>query len=276
MSRIRIVMRSPAVAVSALSLCAALPFLLTGCGADRLEYTEVKRISEKVTETELQQFLRIIDSLPEKKLPQIPQVLAPLPSWNPSRTLPVKELVKEEQELLNQRWSVDAIAEHLKKNRTLQRAVRREKLTLKQFLGIALTLGIALSRNTLRENQNLEKIIARGDRDVRQLQQDDRSFFKLRRAGKFSILRRAGWITRMDRVRRLREVPPENLALVQRHLGKLKTVFPSYFLENPLDAVVDRLEKRGIPFEEQKSSGFDADITWDRDNAKIGTDQPDP
>ncbi len=36
-----------------------------GCAGDTLDYTETKRIDEKVTETELQTFLRIIDSLPE-------------------------------------------------------------------------------------------------------------------------------------------------------------------------------------------------------------------
>lgn len=257
------------------ALCACLCGLTAGCGVD-LDYTEFKRIDEKVTESELQQFLRVIDALPDKKLPKIEQVFAPLPSWSPSRTLPVKELANEEKKRLDQRWSVEAISRQLEEDRVLQRALRREKLTVEQFVGLALTLGAALAKSTLRDQQNLDQVIDKARRRIMQISQDERSFSKLKREAQYSILRQAGSLTRMDRAKRLNEVPPENVALVRRHMEKLKKVFPDYFTQNPLDAVADLLEERGMPFEEMKESGFDAEISWDRENAVIGTDDPDP
>ena len=41
-----------------------LHLLLAGCADQSLEFTEVKRISEKVTEAELNTFLRVVNSLP--------------------------------------------------------------------------------------------------------------------------------------------------------------------------------------------------------------------
>ena len=98
----------------------------------------------------------------------------------------------------------------------------------------------------------------------------------MKRETQQSNLRKSGYITRVDRAKRLNEVPPENVALVQKHLKKLKTVFPADLAVNPLDAVADLEKERGMPFEEMKPSGFDIDITWDSTNAEIGVDSPDP
>lgn len=264
--------RYAAAHVVLIGLCAAV----AGCGVDQLEYTEFKRIDEKVTEAELEQFLRVIDSLPDKKLPKIDQVFAPLPSWSPARTLPVNDLADEEQKLLDQRWSVEAISRKLKQDRVLQRALRREQMTLEQFVGMSLTLGAALAKSMLRDQQNLDRIIASGRAEIGILRKDKRSFSKLNRETQHTILRRAGYLTRVDRARRLKEVPPENIALVRKHVEKLTTIFPGDVTTNPLDAVADLLEERGMPFEEMKPSGFDVDITWDSENAKIGVDSPDP
>ena len=253
---------------------------MAGCGPSQLEYTEVKRINEKVTAAELNQFLRIIESLPDKKLPPMPTVYAPLPQWKPSRTLPVNELLNEEQESLDQRWSVEWIARQMKRNRPLQRALRRENITREQFLGLTLAIGVSLSRSRLRVHQNLAEVISRGENNLRVLRQDpryERTFSKLRREGQHSILRSAGWVTRIDRARRLKEVPPENIALVKKHFDELKRIFPKYFVENPLDAVADLLEEHGVPFEELNGVS-DADITWvpGPEEAFIGIDRPDP
>ena len=87
--------------------------IAVGCAGDTLDYTETKRIDEKVTETELQTFLRIIDSLPEQKLSQMPSVFTPSSEWDQARTLPVNELVNEESNLIEERSSADFLAKQL-------------------------------------------------------------------------------------------------------------------------------------------------------------------
>lgn len=256
-------------------VCLALCALFVGCGEEQLEFTETKRINEKVTEAELQTFLRIVESLPDQQLPDVPPVFAPPPVWNQSRTLPVGELVNEEQNLLAERWTAEWMARHLQRNRPLARALRREEMTLEQFVGFTLAIGAALARNTIRDNQDLDEILKKGHAAVERLRRDTRPFSSLRQDGRYYILWQAEWITRIDRVERLKQVPPENIALVRAHREKLEEIFPAEFATNPLDAVVDLLEEKGLPFEELAGSGSDAEIDWEADEAIVGTDPPD-
>jgi hypothetical protein len=239
---------------------------LAGCGKQSLEFREVKRVHDKVTEAELKRFLRIVDSLPDKKLPDFPPVYRPLPNWAPGRTLPVNELAKEEQELLDEAWDVDALARQLKGNRTLDRAVRREQLTLEQFVGLMLAIGAARSRSMLRKDQDLDAVIKHGETVSAQLEKDTRKFANLSREARYSVLRHAGWITRVHRASLLKEVPPENIALVKANAARLDKVLPEYFRVNPLDAIADLLEEQGMPFEELPPSGRDDEITWGPDD----------
>lgn len=139
-------------------------FVSFGCGDETLDYSEVKRIKEKVTESELQTFLRIIEALPEKKLPKFPTMFAPPPDWKTSRTLPGKQLIQEEAKLIDQRWNAESLARHMQRKRKLQRILRRERMTLEQFIGLSRTIGVTLSRNTLRDNQNFKAILKKGDK----------------------------------------------------------------------------------------------------------------
>lgn len=248
-----------------------------GCGKSGVEYTEVKRIDEKITQKELKQFLRIVNKLPKKTLPAIPDVYLPLPQWNPSRTLPVNELIHEEQAELDKRWSVEWLAQKLKRHRALQRVLRRENMTVEQFAGMIFSLGAALSKSQLRKDQDLEALIREGEPVVQALKTDDRSFSRLSPSVKYSVVRKAGELTRLDRAKRLKQVPPENVALVREHFEQLKKIFPSEFTVNPLDGIIDSLEVAGLPFEEKSESGFDVEITWDpnSEEAIIGLDTPD-
>lgn len=241
----------------------------SGCQEATIEFREVKRPHEKVTESELKLFLRVVDALPDKRLPPLPPVMRPLPSWSSDRTLPVKELVNEEKKLLDEGWDVDAIAARWKRNSGLQRLVDREGITLEQFVGLTLALGATVSRKTLRPEQKLQDILSRGRKVVGKLQADERTFARLSREAKYAVLRRASWITRMDRAERLKDVPPENIALVGSYADQLKIVLPGYFLENPFDSVADRLEESGMPFEELPETGRDAEITWSPEDRPI-------
>lgn len=243
-----------------------------GCEAESLDYTEVKRIDERITAHELTTLLRIAQALPDQKLPSLPAVFIPPPQWNEIRTLPVSELVAEEQRSLAERWSVPWIVRQLERNRPLHRVLQRERITPEQFAGLVLATGAALSRSALRENQDLEKIIARGEPTVERLRRETRSFASFSQEARHYVLQQAAWLTRVDRAQRLKQVPAENVALVNQHRTALEHVFAAEFLTNPLDSIADRLEEEGLPFEEQSDSGRDAEITWDPREAIIGMD----
>lgn len=251
----------------------ALPPL--GCISEDLEFTEVKRLDEKVTEEELATLLRILDSLPEKKLPDMPPVFAPPPVWNQARTLPVHELITEERALIDEHWSVEWLARSLQRNRPLLRALRREEMTPEQFVGLTLTIGVAMSRSTLRDQQDLQEVTRRGKAAINRLRSSlgPRPFSSLSREASHFVLHQAVWLTRIDRAKQLALVPPENIMMVREHWDDLADRFPEQFTTNPLDAVVDLLEERGMPFEELGDS--DEQIEWDPEKVIVGHDEPD-
>jgi len=258
-----------------LFVCLAALSATAGCAKEQLEYTEVKRIDEKVTEPELQVFLRIVRALPGERLPEMPPVFAPPPDWNSSRTLPVNELVAAEaNRLAMRRNSVQWISQHLQRNRPLQRALRREQMTADQFVGLSLALGVAMARNTLREDRDLDEIIRQGREAVDRLRALTAPFNSLSPDAMHHIREEAVWLTRIDRARRLRAVPPENAYLIAQHGEELQDVFPEEFTTNPLDAVADLLSEKGLPFHETEKSGFDDAIEWSRDDAIFGTAPP--
>jgi hypothetical protein len=262
--------------VSTSLLALILGTLFIGCSDEALVFTEVKRIDEKITESDLKTFLRIINSLPEKRLPTLQPVFALPPEWQHTRTLPVHELVSVEIERSQDGWNVEKLARSLKRNRVLQRALRREEMTPEQFIGLTLTLGLSLSRNTLRGNQDLNEIVKKGEKEISSLKKSEEPFNTLSEEERHDILRQAIWITRVDRTRQLKKVPPENMMLVRTNRELLTPIFPTEFTTNPLDRVVDLLKERGVPFEDTVDSNIDDQIEWSKDDAVVGNDLPDP
>lgn len=253
-----------------------LALTITGCFKEPLEFKEVKRIDEKVTGPELHTFLEVVKQLPDEKLPELPPVFIPPPQWDRSRTLSVSDLVAEEESLIEERTSVDYVAKQLRRRRSLLRVLRRAEITPEQFVGLSLAIGVAASRTALRDDQDLDPIIKKGEIELEKLRGDDRPFSELTLEEMHSVLQRAMWITRINRAKRLKQVPPENIALVEDHSDALQGVFPPQFTANALDAVADLLDERGLPFEELPESGSDAQIEWDPAQAFRGTDRPDP
>ena len=107
--------------------------------------------------------------MPEGRLPPLPVVFAAPPEWPPSRTLPVNELLAEEQKAIDERWDVERLAERLGRHRRLARILKQERLTAEQFVGLSLAIGLALSRGTLRAEQDLEQIVERGRQAIERL-----------------------------------------------------------------------------------------------------------
>lgn len=245
-----------------------------GCDDPGLTYTEVKRLDETITSAELRAFLEVVDHLPGQKLPDFPSLYLPPPNWNEERTLPVNELVEAELRTLEDRWNTDQLVDALPVSRTLDRWLKRKRLSRRQFAGLTLAIGAAISRSTVRENQKLPEIVHKGQREVYSLRLDERPLNTLRNRPEelHDVLRRATWITRLDRARRLSSVPEVNVQLVTQFRERMVEVFPESLTRNPFDPIADRLEEEGVPFESLPGNDALDVLDWDPEDALIGRD----
>lgn len=248
--------------------------VLSGCADPTLTFTEVKRLSEGITPSELRTFFEIVEHLPEQKLPPFPDLYLPLPDWNSERTLPISDLVDAEQLSLAERWGTQQLVDALPQSRRLDRWLLRKRMTREQFVGLTLAIGAAVSRSTVRENQNLAAIISKGESVVSKLRSRSEPFNTLSPEAMHNVLHEAAWITRHDRARRLLEVPEKNVKLVLEYSEELVKLFPDELTRNPFDDIADRLDEQGIPFEELPGNdSFDA-LSWDPEDAIVGRDDP--
>jgi hypothetical protein len=247
---------------------------LLGCWAKPLDFVEVKRTDEVVTETELEDFLEVVRLLPDGKLPELPTIYRLPLRWSETRTLPVSELINEETSQIERPWDAKHLAHEIETNRRFQRVLRRVEMTPEQFMGLMLTLGTAMNRGLLPDGYDFEGLINRGQKVITQLKRNRTPFNDYSPDRQFSISREAIWLYRLDRAKRLRDVPRENVELVRKHWEELAVIFPKEFQIDPLGTIADHLEEQGIPFEELPETGSDAGLQWNPDEAFIGTDAP--
>lgn len=233
-----------------------------GCSQSTLEYTEVKRINEPVTIEELRKFVSIVQQLPGKNLPDLPPLYEKLPEWDSSRTLSVAGLVREEKEMLRSLWDERRIGRVLSQDVRLKRVLDRHQITIEQFVGLTQTIGLAISRGQLREEQNLSGILRRGQETISKLELDTRTYSNLSDDDQYYIQQLASWINRYDRARRLLLVPDSNIELVKSKDAILREIFPAEYFLNPFDPIRDLQEEFGMPFEELPESGSDMDLRW--------------
>ena len=255
------------------AVCAAAT-ILSGCGDATLTFTEVKRVSGEITPGELRTFFEIVEHLPEKKLPPFPDLYLPLPNWNAERTLPISDLVDAEQLTLAERWETKQLVDSLPQSRRLDRWLLRKRITREQFVGLTLAIGAALSRSTVRENQDLSGITTKGESVVSKLRSRGEPFNTLSSEAMHAVLHEAAWITRHDRARRLLSVPEKNVELVLQHVDDLVKLFPAELTQNPFDGIADRLDEQGIPFEELPGNDSFDSLSWDPEDAIVGRDDP--
>jgi hypothetical protein len=256
----------------ALVFCA---LLTAGCGAQAERYTEPRDIGDKVTAADLESFLQVVDDLPGKKLPELPPLFKGPPSWDEQRTLPVNELLREENDEIEKQWNNENFIRHLAKDRALQKALR-QRLSLPQFVGLVKTIGIAMARISVRPDQDLRHIIELGKKRLETLRSQNRRFNELKPDERHMVLATAAWTTRIDRARRLLDVPPENRALARDNYERLTAIFPKEYAANPFDSIADPVEELGISFEERRETGLDAEMDWKESDALRGTDTPGP
>lgn len=255
-------------------LPALLMFLMVqaGCHEPEVVESEPKRPDDQITEAELESFLSIVDSLPERRLPALPQVIPPAPRWSSQRTLPVSELLKEEEKLLSGRQLIDRLAAHCPQSRFMKRALRREKMTIEQFLGLYVALGLSLCRDGIPMDRDLDQILARAKRAVADLRKDERPFSSLPEDEAYFVREQSGWIAVVQRSVLLKEVHPYNARLARNHRERLTAVLPAEFSENPFREFGTILDERGIPFQELPGQESDDNIPWSREQALVGTD----
>jgi hypothetical protein len=252
----------------------ATAIILSGCEDPTLTYTEVKRVSEEVTPSELRAFFEIVEHLPDRRLPAFPELYLPLPNWNAERTLPIGDLVDAEQLSLTERWGTEQLIDAIPHSRTLDRWLLRKRMTREQFVGLTLAIGAALSKSTVRENQDLAGIAAKGENVVSKLRSRREPFNSLSPEAMHNVLHEAAWITRLDRARRLLSVPEKNVQLVLEHSEELVKQFPGELTRNPFDGIADRLDEQGIPFEELPGNDAFDTLNWDPEDAIVGRDDP--
>lgn len=256
-------------------VAAGLAGAVAGCQDEPLEYTEVRRIDEQITNSELLDYVSVINGLANEEPPEFPQVYSPTADWLHTRQLPVADLVDDEIKQIRQCWDVDYLAQKLEKNKILMRHLKDARMTPQQFAGLTLALGAAYGRAVLRDDQDLKTIIDNGHREVEQLMKVSTPFANLREDEKYARLKQAAWITRQHRAEQLRLVPEENIELVLRHEKILKKTLPPQFVMNPLDDVADLLLEKGLPFDVIEGSPSEGPIIWDVADAIVGYDVPD-
>ncbi|MBI1313808.1 hypothetical protein GC176_21150 [bacterium] len=245
-----------------------------GCGEIELKNQTVKRTDEPISAGDVRAFVEIVRNMPGKRLPNLPPLFLPPPDWNPERTLPVSDLVDSELLALDERWDYEPLVHLLPDSRQFDRWLLRKRMTREQFAGMTLVIAAALSRSTVRPDQDLNEIIARGEATRNELRKLNVPFNSLSPAMMHEVLHRAAWLTRYDRARRLAAVPTENVRAVLNYWEQLEPLFPASVTENPFDSITDRLEEEGVPFEELPGGESLDVLTWDRATAIVGRDEP--
>ena len=245
---------------------------LAGCSDDFLGPGAVKKVDELISEQEFQSFQSILESLPDKRLPPLQQVFMPPPSWTATRSLPVSELVQGERKLLEEHASVEYLARHVVPSKAFERALRREKMSVQQFVGLALALGMAQSRNELPDTEDIDKILARGSQVLAALDKDKRVFNTLSEDGIYYVLEQAAWIPLVDRLKRLKKIPDGNRELARRNREMLRKALPEEFQKDPLQGLNKLLEEESLPFTDPGGVNPDDRIAWSNDGALIGKD----
>ncbi|HEY3966499.1 MAG TPA: hypothetical protein VGM05_18195 [Planctomycetaceae bacterium] len=252
-----------------------LSFFASGCEDPEFVQPEPKRADDQLTQAEVDAFLSVINGLPGKRLPALPAVMLPAAQWSRNRTLPISDLVKEEEKMLRDRHSIDWFISHVPQSRFLKRALRKEHLTMEQFMGLYLALGISMSRDHLPADRDLAQVLVRGKRAIAALKKEEKkTLVDLPEEQAYFIQEQSGWLAVIDRAARLNPVHPQNVSLVRQNADRLGAVMPAEFTRNPLLEFATILDDRGVPFQEPPGHETDDHISWTRDRAIVGADSP--
>ncbi len=245
------------------SLSIAVCFLLVGCAEEPSPFTETRKPDQVILPEEWAAFQRIIEALPASKLIEMPAINPPLPNWIETRSLPVNELVAEEQKALAEAWNLEVVLPRFEQTQALQRALDDERMSFEQFVGVTLTVSAAMLRAQLADDFDFEDFKRGINEDVVVLQRDRRLYSAMTPDARHQVLRDAISLHRLDRMERLSLVPPENVLLIREHKDFLAASMHPRYRKDPLDDVKDLLTELGLPFVEKSGSGSDDHLEWD-------------
>ncbi|MFO0918265.1 MAG: hypothetical protein U0872_08125 [Planctomycetaceae bacterium] len=235
--------------------------LISGCASPPPEPGATKRLHEQITEDEWAAFVRVVDHLPDRRLPSFPAIFPPPPQWQEGRTALVSDLCREEVRRREECWDPARLAPVFARHKLLMRLLQREQLTAEQFAGLLLAIGAANCRSSVPPTLDLAAIADRAQKEVDELNRNyQQAFTLLSPETRYAVIVQAMWIPRMIRIQKLQQAPEENIALVKRNRAWLDKAFPEELLKNPPEELQDLFEERGMPFEERPESGSDEDL----------------
>ncbi|MEM1061317.1 MAG: hypothetical protein AAGJ97_03200 [Planctomycetota bacterium] len=244
-----------------------------GCAEEeRAVYRETTRVDESVKKSDLLVLRSVLQSLTPTQLASLPAVFASAPSWSADRTLPVRELVAEEVRRQADEGSLAIVTRRFPRSKAFDRLVEAGRRTPEQIVSLYIAASWALARAEIADERLLDEYYRRAETELGSLRLDDRPFGPLPSEVRFGIEQRAAWLSVIDRVERLRLIPPENVETVAALGEEFAALFPASCRQDPVTAVLPRLELFGVPFEEPDPSRSDADLVWRAETALIGRD----
>lgn len=249
----------------------SLLMLLIGCGPTPVN-RKLMHFDEPLRPADIETFIEIAQALPESKLLANIYPFMPPPKWDEDRTLPVRELINAELQLLDEKWTQCSLGERAAQSKTIERILKRKHVSRERFVSLAFAIGIAVSQNAVPEDFDVNWHLKRAQSVMMDLRRDGRPFHSLTPEVAHEVLRRSAWLTEYHRGERLSHVPPYNAQLVKHYRDRLKEVLPSEFFAMPFNKELERNADRALPFEDLPGNESFEFLNWDPATAIKGTD----
>ena len=115
------------------------------------------------------------------------------------------------------------------------------------MIHLLLTLCAAACRHEVPEDVDLVALSDRARPFLEDLAKNQATYATLPPEAQHAVLQQAMWISRKIRADKLRQVPPENLALAKLHREWIHRVLPEEFRTNKLYEIRDMLEGKTAP-----------------------------
>lgn len=250
------------ISTTVLAMSTTAMLFLVGCAEEKIEFREIHQVDEVLSQSDLDRLYRIAEVLHDEKLPDLPSHFLNEPQWDQNRPASIATLAGEEFARLEATIQLPVFVASLRNNARLNFALKREKMTRAQFVGLVLSVGMAIHRSKLDVSRDLEEYLTVGRTEIQEVKQRNESYATLAIEERMNALEQATWITRVDRVERVSLVPDENVELVVAEYDKLRKIMPADFLVDPLQGINDPLIDFGVPFREIGTTGFDAEMSW--------------
>jgi hypothetical protein len=250
--------KKPRAVVSPMGLlCAIVLVWAGGCQETPAETFAPRHPSDLISRQEMEAFLAVLEAVGKEKPAALPPLWMPASRWSRTRTLPVSELVRSEERLLEERANVAWVASHSPKLPAWDRALRAQKLTREQFAGLYTAFALAIARDAVPPARDLARLVALGKKYRRELARDERVFAALCDEAAFAAQEQSAWVVIAHRASRLAPVPPQNLALVRQYKERLLAALPQETARNPFAQFASILDTHGVPFIEPAAGPTD-------------------